>query len=284
MRISIFTGQTLDEYVKSAKLVGSRKLKDGREVGVYRTEVEGPIYCPFLSCVEQSVKMRHNGSYPREVVEGLVALVLLISRWRCGLCGHTVSCLFDFLIPYRRFTAKIVCLGVEQYAQEATSYEQVSIDLSVFEDVCEEGQVEGDRKKEVSAIGGKDGYCPAKSTVFGWVDFLCKRIGRLVQQVEKELVLVQFDVAEIRGESKFTNLNSVKACVSLERYPKQKSKKEELNRLTYFHYLAGLLVGGSNLFENLRAHFSCRAEKCFDLLSDVIKGFPRAQTCEQALR
>jgi hypothetical protein len=125
MKIPFFAGKTLSEFIKSATLVTSQG--DGSKLNVYGIEVATPGFCLGEDCNVQM--LRRNGSYTRQVIEGLMFVLVLIYRFRCGLCGKTVSRPYSFLVPYRRFTAKLICRGIEMYGgEEETSYDEISTD------------------------------------------------------------------------------------------------------------------------------------------------------------
>mgnify|MGYP003393117587 CR=1 FL=1 len=281
MKIPFFAGSTLSEFLKSAKLVTSQEVGKGSELNVYGLEVAAPGFCMGKDCGTVE-KLRRNGSYTRQVIEGLRFLLVLIYRFRCGLCGKTVSRPYSFLVPYRRFPALLICRGIEMYGEGMeTSYDEVSTELSIFVPESDD-EVETAPMPAKKTTGGKDGFCPSRTTVFNWVDFCCKQIGKGVQQIEKELVLRNFDLNELPEESQFLNKNAWKA--GKERYPLQQGKPEALNKLSYALTLARLLVGdGDGSMEELRAYFLQFAEKCADLLSDVSMVLPITQTPEQKI-
>lgn len=291
MKLPFDAGKSSSDFLKSSKEVGTKVLPDGLEVKIYGSEVPAPTGCSKKIC-EPDQRLRRSGSYMRQVIEGLSFIFVLIYRFRCGQCGGTVSRPPSFLVPYRRFTAKMLCLGIEQYGQDEaveTTYDAISIGLSIFEDAVDEPlpilkreevlSVTHTRVKAVSG-GSKEGFCPARSTVFSWVDFVCKRIMTLMQQAEKELVLRNFSLAALPVESQFTNRNAWKAGTQT-RYWHQQNKPKELNKLTYLLSLGRSLVGGeSGMLERLRAYFFQYAEKCADILSDVFMLLPIAHTSE----
>lgn len=282
MKVPFFAGKSLSEFLKSAIAVTTHEV-GGSKLEVYGCEVERPEGCPQAFCGSDGV-LRRNGSYTRQVIEGLRFLIVLIYRFRCGQCGKTVSCPYSFLVPYRRFTAKLICLGVEQYGgDEETTYQDISVDLSVY-DRAAEGTAEPPAKpaNKEKWMNMKDGLCPARSTVFSWVDFVCKRILKTVQQVEKESVLRSLNLKELPVESQCQNKNAWKA--GAKRYPHQKEKPEELDKLTYGLAAASSLIGGGQgRMERLRAYFLQAAERCADLLSDVSMILPITQTPEQPI-
>jgi hypothetical protein len=286
MKIPVFVGLTLRDFFKSAVLVGFSERSDGEKMPVYGVKVEAPGPCPREECAGKG-KLRGNGSYARQVIEGLNMVLVLIYRFRCGLCGKTISRPYSFLAPYRRFTGKLISRGIELYGggENETSYREVCADLSIFEFEADENSQGAVKLAEVTAVPartGKDGFCPARSTVFSWVDFVCKRASRLVQQSEKEVVLRNLDLKLLSDESTCVNENAYKAGLH-PRYIHQQDKAKQLNRLTYGLAVGQVLVGSARpVVENLRAYFLESAEKCADLLSDVSQRLLVTHTFERS--
>lgn len=150
MKIPVFAGNTLADFLKSAKLVRTDVRDDGSEVDVYGTEVVAPSFCAQQDC-DADEPLRCCGSYPRQVIEGVLMVLLLIYRFRCRSCGKTASCPYSFLVPYRRFTAKWICWGIELYGagQEQTTYDEVSVDLSTTGFVDENENTEYSAQEEL---------------------------------------------------------------------------------------------------------------------------------------
>jgi hypothetical protein len=286
MKIPVFAGISLGDFLKSAVLVGYRERPDGEQVPLFGAKVKSPGPCPREECAGEG-KLRRNGSYARQVIEGLRMFLVLIYRFRCELCGKTISRPYSFLAPYRRFTGKLICRGIELYGGERkeTSYREVCADLSIFVDEADASSqtaLEQDQITWIAAGTGKDGFCPARNTVFTWVDFVCKSTGKSVQQFEKEVVLRNFDVKALPSESQFENKNAYKAGLQ-PRYIHQQYKRKQLDKLTYGLALGRLLVGcAQDAMEDLRAYFLQSAETCADLLSDVLQRLPMTHTFEQS--
>ena len=280
MKVPCFAGETLSKFLKSAKKVGEQETKDGSNWAVYGADVAAPERCPQEGCGSERRLHRH-GSYTRQALEGIMLLMVLIYRFRCGMCGKTVSRPYSFLIPYRRFTAKLICQGVENYGTEATSYQNLSDDLAVFVDTTDDDTQKADVVPQLeNASISRDGCHPAKSTVFNWVDFVCKRIVRTLQHMEKELVLRGHNLQKLTPESSFVNKNALKAGDP--KYPRQAQKPDQLNKLTYGIATANALLERSDwTVEKLRAYFLSSAERCWDLLSDVSMVLPITQTSER---
>jgi Domain of unknown function (DUF6431) len=285
MKIPYFAGDTLITFVNCARSLGQKVTQDGTEWTIYEAAVEAPVGCLAPHC--GSVKrLRGNGSYGRQVIEGLVFVIIMIRRFRCVDCGGTVSRPPSFLVPYRRFTAQVVSAAIEQYAENARSYEGISLDLSQMH---EEGTADG---KNVSAwktkpneeIETEDSWRPFRSTVFHWVDYACKRIKTMVQQTEKELVRRRFDIETLPLESQVCNVNAEKTGIKAygNGYKYQHEKPEELNMLTYGIMVATHLINSSETkLQKLRTYFLEKAENCRELLSDVMVVLPIAHSFDQ---
>lgn len=289
MKLPVFAGNSLVEFLSFAKELGKEEVADGNVLTIYGMEVPAPVECLKANC-RTSCALRANGSYLRQATEGLVWVLIRISRFRCGACGGSVSRPFSFLVPYRRFTARLICMGLEQYgkASEATaeeplgtSYRSISDDLTAYVD--DEQMVENEEPEEKTgvppaALVSKDRSSPVRSTVFAWVDFVCKKIESNVHQTEKEIVLSGMPPSILPKESKVKNVNAWKAGL-LPKYIHQQQKPTELNRISYHLSLVRILIPiGKRVMEDLRAYFLEFAEKCFDLLSDTSMVLPIAQT------
>ena len=296
MKFPTFAGHSLIDFVKSAKKIGTAEAGDGTRLTIYGTEVAAPEECPNGKCTGKAkARLRRNGSYARQVIEGVVWVIIRILRFRCGSCGGTVSRPYTFLVPHRRYSARVICKSVEQYAEPGgipkkvdakflTSYRNVSIDLSVY-DGCEEpscgANPDDEERLPEEAVVSKDRCCPVRTTVFSWVDFVCKRIMKTAQRVEKELVLRGVAPSALPNEAGFVSKNAWKAGM-LERYKHQKNKRQELNKLSYGLGLARLLLPeGRRVVEDLRTYFLQFAEKCVDILSDTAQVLPITQSSGQ---
>ena len=78
-------------------------------------EVERPDSCPRRSCRRRHCFWKHTG-YTRHAHDGGEPVLLRIQRFRCRYCHLVVSCLFSFLVSYRRYSAQIVAGCTEIYA------------------------------------------------------------------------------------------------------------------------------------------------------------------------
>lgn len=282
MKVPCFARESLRDFLKFATKVGERRTNDGSSWTVYGRFVAAPEQCLQENCASP-YRLRRNGSYTRQVLEGIMQLLVLIYRFRCRTCGKTVSRPYSFLVPYRRFTAKLISQGVETYGTKATSYKKESDDLAVYDTKYDDSKNEDVVPQLENTSISRDGCHPAKSTVFSWVDFVCKRIVRTLQQMEKELVLRGLDLQHLLPESIFVNKNAFKAGDP--KYPRQAQKPDQLNKLTYGIATAGALLERTDwTIEKLRAYFLSGAERCWDLLSDVSMVLPITHTSERRLR
>lgn len=214
--------------------------------------------------------LRKNGTYPRQVIYWGMLFVLAILRFRCGKCGKTVSRPLGWLVPYKRFSAEMIATGVEAYVEALTSYRKLSDAVSEPEFVEEKEDIqqtelhsELSSKKAIEAAATKDGGSrPSHCTVYRWVDYLCKRVESVMQQLQKELVRRQKDLRILPREGSVENPNSLKA--------KGDTKAQSLDRLSFAGLAARLLVSASEKsWWKLRAYFLTKAEFCKDLLTDA---------------
>jgi hypothetical protein len=217
--------------------------------------------------------MRKNGSYPRQVIYWGLLFILSILRFRCGRCGKTVSRPYSWLVPYKRFSADVIAAGVEAYATVESSYRDLSGALSepefqeaerdirqteLYRELSERGAIK-------PAVTKGKGCRPSHCATFYWVDFVCRRIERILQQLQKELVRRQKDLKELPPESAVENANS---------YKSQTNKKiRELDRLAFATTASRLLLKENDrVWERLRAYFVAQAEHCKDLLTNTSVG------------
>jgi len=214
--------------------------------------------------------LRKNGTYPRQVIYWGMLFVLAILRFRCSNCGKTVSRPLSWLVPYKRFSAEMVAAGVEAYMAAETSYRKVSDAISEPEFVEEQEDIrqtelysELSSKKAIkAAVTEKGGLRPSHCTVFHSVDYLCRRVEWIIQQVQKELVRRQKNLRILPPEGSVANPNSVKAQTDI--------KAQRLDRLSFADFAARLLVTASEKpWWKLRAYFLTKAEYCKDLLTDA---------------
>jgi hypothetical protein len=171
--------------------------KSGKEFAVPR-----PSRCP-KGC--DSVMRRHTGYERGAFDERGVKRMIFVERFLCSstACGKTVSCLFDFLIPYVQFTIQAVAGYVEEYLSTETTYEELAW------------------TKEQAGLA-------SKSSIWRWVHRLAERAEKLSRAVQQEAVLSNVDNAQIepivvtcpnsykaRKERKAIELSAGAACMAL---------------------------------------------------------------------
>lgn len=125
-----------------------------------------------------------HGRYWRTVEEGGQSEELEIARFKCSVCGRTVSALPWFVIPGRRYAVKTVAQGIEGYATQPETY-----------------------KDGVTKLGA-DGPSPAQ--LFCWVSLLVGRVKELLLDVQSWCVsdlieedeLLKCEAAECPNASK----------------------------------------------------------------------------------
>lgn len=244
-------------------------------------EIPRPAECSFAECGLRKPLWR-NGSYLRQVIYWGFFFMVSIMRFRCRRCGKTVSRPYGWLVPYRRFSVEVIAAGIEAYASGEWTYHDLGVELSELEFVEPEMDVRKYRRyQEAGAVrvegeGDNEVSRPVASTVFHWVDFACKRIEELLQQVQKELVRRGKQVEFLPLESAVENPNSYKAYAE--------GKGSMLDRLSFLTFASELLVGcGKRVWERLRAYFLTAAESCKDLLTDTHVRLSTTQTFELAI-
>ena len=236
-----------------------------------QVEVPRPSRCPRPKEECGGLEpLRKNGKYSRQVIYWGMLFVMAILRFRCGKCGKTVSRPLGWLVPYKRFSAEMIAAGVEAYLEAETSYRKVSDAVSEPEFVEEKEDIrqtqlysELSSKKALDAAATRDsGSRPSHCTIFRWVDYLCKRVESIMQQLQKELVRRQKDLRGLPREGSVKNPNSFKA--------QTETKAQRLDCLSFAGLAARLLVSArESPWWNLRAYFLRKAEYCKDLLTDA---------------
>jgi hypothetical protein len=274
-------------------------------------EIPRPAECLYAQCLLKR-PLRKNGSYLRQVVYWGLAFLVYVYRFRCSRCGKTISCPYSWLVPYCRFTAEVIAAGIERYADSNVSYRDVSTELSemefadpaidireteTYKKLVEEtekqaacgmesstnskikqvGRFLGVPKKKASPNkGGQEKQHPVHTTVFSWVEFLCKHAEWLLTQTQKELVQEwKRNKRELRlpAASAVENPNSKKACSA--------TKIKLLDQVSLVSLGAKVLVSQSNKsWQRLRAYFLTKAELCKDILTNTIVVLTSTQTFE----
>jgi hypothetical protein len=128
-----------------------QKLMESGELGA----PERPQRC--ARCGGRNCFWAH-GWYERTVEENGQLDELEIARFKCSVCGKTVSVLPWFVIPRRRYTMKTVAAGVEGYAGRRETYKEGATKL------------------------GAEGPSPAQ--LFRWVSLVAERAMELLLDVQ----------------------------------------------------------------------------------------------------
>jgi hypothetical protein len=127
-----------------------------------------PEVCP--ECRRRESFWRHT-AYWRKASAGEEVVDVRIQRFRCKYpdCHLIVSCVFSFLCPYRRYTAKAVAESVMEYAAGLAN--------------------EGGRASYRKIADNRGG---SRMSVFRWTGLLAVRAFCLQRQVQKEYLLRGF--------------------------------------------------------------------------------------------
>jgi len=272
-------------------------------------EVPRPEECLYAKCLLKS-PLRSNGGYLRQVVYWGLAFAVFIYRFRCRRCGKTISCPYSWLVPYRRFAAEMIAAGLENYADTQATYRDASTDLSdmdfadqsidireteAYKRLAGEPEKKADYSMEQStknpvktgarkilagpkkrAGKNNESQRPVHTTVFYWVDFLCKESEKLLGQLQKEFVREwkrSNRELSLPAASAIENPNKDKACSSI--------KGSLLDQISLVSMAAKILFNRDiQQWERLRAYFLTKAESCKDILTNTIVVLTRTQTFE----
>jgi len=187
-------------------------------------EVERPDSCPRRSCRRRHFFWKHTG-YTRHAHDGGEPELLRIQRFRCRYCHLVVSCLFSFLVSYRRYSAQIVAICTEIYATAPAI-----------------APLESYRK-----IAGDQGC--SRMSLWRWVKLLGKRSQDLQCQVQKEFMLSGLPWQKLSTvPEKAMSPSSCRA--------KSANKQEQLNGLFLLIEISKVFLGSVAVaLEQLHAHF-----------------------------
>lgn len=218
MIIPVVGPGSLDEYLKSGAPAAGR-----------------PSECP--KCEAKETFWRHD-CFERQAMDGNLSVRIKIQRYLCCACGLVVSCLFTFLIPYRQATACLVAQAVSDYSTTERTYRQ------------EAG--------ELCSLDADSPPRPSHSQVFRWVNAMTEKVGQLLLQMQKELVM--------RGHTNEVQDQISKSCPNAKKAHTTR-KATLLNELAEFVQLGWLLVGERGL-SALHAHFLSQVESLQAIFSE----------------
>jgi len=81
---------------------------------------EAPVRCTFEDC-RMPVKMKKHGFYKRYVITYGFSGYIYIRRYICPCCGHTVSILPSFLVPYFQYSLPYILSFLNEYFERSQS-------------------------------------------------------------------------------------------------------------------------------------------------------------------
>lgn len=208
MIIMVFAFKCLAEY-----------LSEGKDYEVPRPEV-----CPGEDCGLSNCFWKHTG-YSRDVLDLDQLVSVNVQRFRCKFCGQVVSCLFSFLVPYRRYSAEVIGGSVEVYAtapaaKAVESYMRIAGNLN-----C------------------------SRMAVFRWTELLGKNAQKLLVQAQKEFMLAGGAWEELSAIPEGGKSPSMGRAKSVE-------KKSLLNDLFGLVEVSKVFLGSKqSVLEKLHTHF-----------------------------
>jgi hypothetical protein len=128
-------------------------------------EVCRPEVCQ--GCTRRNCFWKH-GSYVRQASDGDEGVDVRIQRFICRYadCRLIVSCVFSFLVPYRRYTAGFVAQAIEEYVEAGEPIEA---------------------RRSYRRVADERGS--SRMSVFRWTDLLSGRAKMLQYQIQKEQMM-----------------------------------------------------------------------------------------------
>lgn len=179
--MSIFwnAARCLSEYID---------LRDRGALG----EPERPRECE--ACGEVDCYWAH-GSYSRKVEEGEIRAEIAVPRWKCRWCAATLSVLPCFVVPWCRYTMRVIAAGVTSYATKPTTY-----------------------RDEVMKLGETG---PSPVQLFRWVAFFVEGVNGLLLDVQRMCIAAGMEAEELLEFEELVCPNAWKAVIE--------GKDEKLN-------------------------------------------------------
>jgi hypothetical protein len=225
-------------------------------------KLEPPSTC--ARCGRSSSFVGHGG-YWRRVIEGQRVAQVKVPRFRCRDCTLVVSILFGFLLPYRRFSVRAVAAGLDGYATEEGSYRHRAYELSCLLPEQPEQTDELTADDDVPVR-------PAGSQIFRWVNAVASAAERLLQQLQKELLLNGKPVEPLATECP----NATRAHSA--------GKQVALNRLAVALSFGRRLVAAEvEVARRLHAYFLSAAESCPIFLMGIVQPDKKTQSLHRVI-
>lgn len=204
-------------------------------------ELDKPKKCLNQLCLKQDGFWKH-GSYERKAFEEENEQIIKVQRFICKYCRKTVSCLYVFLVPYRRFTAREIAGRIQKYLQTRNSYRDLA------------GILE-------PADSNNELLMPGHTTVWRWIgQFVHLAANNLFLQIQRLLVMAANQVSNLEESGQIQCPNGEKA--------KSTEKQEHLNIGTRLLKYGETLFGDQeHLVSRFYTRFLINAEKFLAILS-----------------
>jgi len=283
-------------------------------------EVERPEECVNADCQLKEPLWKHGG-YLRQVLYWGFAFLVYIWRFRCRRCGKTVSRPYQWLVPYRRFTAEVLATGIERYADVLTSYRDVGgelADLEFTEPALDIRDTRGYKRLEEEAaeqLAEKESVNEQEKIPWSKARWAgrdrgalsvarekARRKGKIIEQRPAHTAVFKwlgFACEQSKGwmtqiqkelvrEWKRSQKELLLPAESVRNANSEKAHTKEkavlLHGLSYASLAAKLLVNReSNGWLQLRAYFFAKAESCKEIFSKTIVQFPTTHTIEPSI-
>src|ERR1700729_2726791 len=88
----------------------------------YRVNPDSFVMDGLKECKRCQGALWRHGKYERKVKSQESELEVWVPRLKCRACRITYSCLFSFMVPFKRYEAAVLDLYVEGYIHEECTY------------------------------------------------------------------------------------------------------------------------------------------------------------------
>lgn len=135
-------------------------------------------------CPECGGRLWKNGSYRRVCLTLQFCVVLRIQRVICKNCGKSGSCLYEFLIPYKRYEGSIQALYVHQLFQSNSTYRNAAW--------CDEDGERNDAEASLSrAYRAVSDACDSAENLLQQIQQVCIEEGVVIPEIERKVTTQQ---------------------------------------------------------------------------------------------
>lgn len=182
-------------------------------------------------CQDCQGKLWKHGTYERTCRTLFVFVFVVIQRALCKECGKTVSCLYEFLTPYKQYDESVRSRYVEKYLEPGATYRDAAW-----------GDEDGDRADAEASV----------SRAYRAVKEAGESAELMVQQIQQECVEAGMPIPEMEREE-----------TQQELYARTDRKARQLGLLILAMWLARLVSGECRpSWLMLKVYMSCGYTLC----------------------